>query len=79
MGSHRHTRIDENKLCDIKNCDKKAERSLPLEKVRAALTEGIKDGVQRRAILCRDHYREYRKKTKTERITDRLGWGMPGE
>jgi hypothetical protein len=73
LGSHRHTRPVEAK-CDIKNCTKEAERSFPKDKVQNVLTQGLKDDVGRRAFLCKEHYKEFKKKTKTERITDRLAW-----
>ena len=73
LGSHRHTRPVEGK-CDIKGCTNASERSFPKDKVQNVLTQGLKDDVGRRALLCKEHYKEFRKKTKTERLTDRLAW-----
>jgi len=39
-------------------------RSLSAEKVRAA---GLKVGSERRAYLCKEHYKEYKKKTKKDK------------
>lgn len=61
-------------VCAVSGCGKEAARSLPTKKVTQVL-----DGVSlttnaRRSHLCRDHYRQFRKKTKQERQLERLGW-----
>ena len=73
MPHHRQKKI-EGAICEVKGCEKEAERSMPKDKVQEIMTQGLKDDVGRRAHLCKDHYREYRKKTKTDRLTDRLAW-----
>ena len=73
MGHHRHRNM-ESSLCEIKGCEKDAERSLPKDKVQQAMEQGIKDNVGRRVHMCKEHYKEFRKKTKTDRLTDRLNW-----
>ena len=51
--------------CSVSGCGKEAARSLSAEKVRmAGLSIGSSD---RRAYLCENHYKEYKKKTKKER------------
>ncbi|UCC33838.1 MAG: hypothetical protein JSW53_02210 [Candidatus Bathyarchaeota archaeon] len=57
-------RIAKGVKCSVSGCDKEAARSLPNPRVSAA---GLKVGTGRRAFLCKDHYKEYKKKTKTER------------
>jgi len=71
---HHHPRKAEDAKCDIKGCDNEAERSMPKDKVQSVMAQGLKDDVGRRAHMCKEHYREYRKKTKTDRLTDRLAW-----
>jgi len=52
--------------CSISGCSKDALRSLPVDKVNAS---GLKVASSscRRAYLCKDHYKEYKKSTKKER------------
>ena len=66
------------KLCDVRKCKEKRNRSLPLKKVTEALPslKWRKDlGTPRRVLLCRVHYREFRKTTKEARKLDMLGRG----
>jgi len=45
------------------------------KKYQAALPGATFNGpVGRRAGVCRNHYKEFRKATKEERELDRLGW-----
>jgi len=60
--------------CAVSGCGKDAARSLPTKKVKEVLPDLSLTGDARRSHLCRDHYREFRKKTKQERELDRLGW-----
>jgi len=55
-------RVDKGVKCSV--CGKEAARSLSGDKVRAA---GLKVGSERRAYLCKEHYKEYKKKTKRDK------------
>ena len=44
-------------------------RSLSGEKVRMA---GLKVGSEKRAYLCKDHYKEYKKKTKKDKQLEKM-------
>jgi len=57
-------RVSKGVKCSVAGCGKEAIRSLSSEKVNAA---GLKVGETRRAYLCKDHYKEYKKATKKER------------
>jgi thymidine kinase len=62
-------RIDKGVKCDVSGCVNKAIRSLPTDKVkRAGLAVG---GNERRVYLCREHYKEFKKKTKKEKTIDK--------
>jgi len=54
--------------CSIVGCGRDAVRSLPTEKVVAV---GLKISETRHAYLCRDHYKEYKKVTRKDRMLDR--------
>ena len=57
-------RVSKGVKCSVTGCDKDAVRSLSSEKVSSA---GLKVGDARRAYLCKDHYKEYKRETKKER------------
>ncbi len=61
-------------LCDVKNCNKPVKRSLSRKKVSKALPELKFKNESKKAHLCKEHYKEYKKKTKKERTLERLGW-----
>ncbi len=58
--------------CAVPGCGAEAVRSLALAEARKAFADIPEKG--RRAPLCRDHYREWKKATKESRQLDRLGW-----
>ncbi len=65
-------RIDKGEKCNISGCGKEAERSISAEKVRAA---GLKVGDEKHAYLCKEHYKEYKKKSKKDKQIDRWRFG----
>jgi hypothetical protein len=58
------------KTCDVVGCDKPAERAVSPKKVKQAGLD-IED-VRGKAHLCKKHYKEYKKASKTDRKLDRL-------
>jgi hypothetical protein len=58
--------------CIVPNCGAPSVRHLSLTEARKAFDRLPDRG--RRAPLCRDHYREWKKKTKETRTLDRLAW-----
>jgi len=57
-------RVSKGVKCSVVGCGKEAVRSLANKKVSSA---GLKVDTARRAYLCKDHYKEYKRKTRTER------------
>ena len=57
-------RVDKGVKCSVSGCGKDAVRSLSSQKVKAA---GLKIGNERRAYLCKEHYKEFKKKTKKDK------------
>jgi hypothetical protein len=57
-------RIEKGVKCNISGCGGMAVRSLSAEKVKAA---GMKVADQKHAYLCKEHYKEYKKKTKKDK------------
>jgi hypothetical protein len=58
--------------CIVPGCGAPSLRHLALTEARKAFPQLPDKG--RRAPLCRDHYREWKKSTKAARKLDRLGW-----
>ena len=58
--------------CLVPGCGAESIRRLTLTEARKAFPQLPEKG--RRAPLCRDHYREWKKSTKAARKLDRLGW-----
>ena len=63
---------DEEEPCLVPGCGAVAVRRLSLTEARRAFPNLPDRG--RRAPLCRDHYREWKKATKKARQLERAGW-----
>jgi len=63
---------DEEEACLVPGCGATAVRRLSLTEARKAFSNLPDKG--RRAPLCRDHYREWKKSTKKARQLERAGW-----
>ncbi|MGD0719260.1 MAG: hypothetical protein ABSA15_06770 [Thermoplasmata archaeon] len=59
-------------VCLVPGCGGAAERNLALTEARKAFPQLPEKG--RRAPLCRDHYKEWKKATKEARKLARLDW-----
>jgi hypothetical protein len=58
--------------CIVPGCGAPSVRHLARAEARKVFSTLPEKG--RRAPLCRDHYREWKKSTKEARKLDRLGW-----
>ena len=63
---------DEEEPCLVPGCGAPSTRRLSLTEARKAFADLPDKG--RRAPLCRDHYREWKKATKKARALERAGW-----
>lgn len=61
-------RVAKGVKCSVVGCDKEAVRSLSTEKVSSA---GLRVGEARRAYLCKEHYKEFKKETKKEKMLEK--------
>jgi hypothetical protein len=61
-------RVSKGEKCSVLGCPKEAVRSVSRDTVNAA---GLKVEELRRAYLCKDHYKEFKKKTKREKMVER--------
>jgi hypothetical protein len=61
-----------DRICEVKGCSNKAERSVSVKKMgKAGLEIESKIG---NAHICKEHYKDYKKATKEDRKLERLGW-----
>ncbi len=67
-------RIDKGVKCNVSGCGGEAVRSLPAEKVKSA---GLKIGSnEKRAYLCKEHYKEFKKKTKKDKMLEKWRYSV---
>ena len=66
-------RIEKGVKCTVSGCSREAVRSISADKVKAAgLSINTKEN---RAFICREHYKEYKKKSKKDKTLDQWRWG----
>lgn len=64
--------VNKGATCSIAGCDKNGVRSLNTAKVEGA---GLRsESGNRRSVLCKIHYKEYKKETKKDRDLERARW-----
>ena len=61
-------RVAKGVKCSVVGCDKEAVRSISRGEVSAA---GLKVGETRRSYLCKDHYKEFKKETKKDKMLEK--------
>jgi hypothetical protein len=66
-------RIDKGVKCVVVGCGRDAERSISMDKAKAA---GLRvASSEKRAYLCKEHYKEYKKKTKKDKTLEKWRYG----
>ncbi len=68
-------RIAKGVKCNVMGCGNEAIRSISAEKVMAT---GLKIDETRRAYLCKEHYREFKRQTKQERTLEKWRYSTVG-
>ena len=69
MALAKHDNTEE--VCDVLGCDKAAERSFKIKQVSRSSLK-LKNPDVRQVHLCKEHDKEYKKETKTDREIDQL-------
>jgi hypothetical protein len=67
-------RVDKGVKCSVSSCGKEAIRSLSLEKVKPSGLSVNAEG--RRVYLCKEHYKEYKKRTKKDKQLEKWRHGL---
>ena len=63
---------DNVKTCDVEGCSQESHRTVSAKKVSET---GLKVGATKGKVhLCREHNKEYKKKSKEARKLERLAW-----
>jgi len=66
-------RIEKGVKCSVSGCGREAARSISASKVKAAgLSVSSKE---KRAFICKEHYKEFKKKTKKDKTLEKWRWG----
>ena len=58
-------------ICDVAGCSNPAERSFNIKQV-AKSNLSLKSSDLRQVHLCKEHYKEFKKQTKTSRELDQV-------
>ncbi len=66
-------RIDKGEKCSVSGCKKEAARSITAEKCKSAGLDV--NTLEKRAYICKDHYKEFKKKTKKDKTLDKWRYG----
>ena len=61
--------IGKGAKCNVSGCDNDGIRSLNTKRIEEAGLRVSTDG--KKAALCKDHYKEWKKETKSDRSLDR--------
>ncbi|MEM4473626.1 MAG: hypothetical protein QXY75_01415, partial [Candidatus Bathyarchaeia archaeon] len=67
-------KISKGERCSVIGCGNTAVRSLSADRVKSA---GLKIEADKRAYLCEGHYKEYKKKTKLDRMIEKWRYMSP--
>ena len=66
-------KIDKGQKCSVSGCSRDAERSISGDKARGA---GLNVGsAEKRVYLCKEHYKELKKKTKKDKTLEKWRYG----
>ena len=69
----KHKAKEPEKHCDVEGCSEPVKKSLSRKKVEKE-TDLKFSTAAKHAHLCKEHYKTFKKATKTERKLDRLAW-----
>ena len=67
-------RVDKGINCSVDSCGNQAERSM--SGIKAGMAPDLGLGGSKRVYLCKDHYKEFKKKTKKDKQLER--WRYQG-
>ncbi len=66
-------RIDKGQKCTVVGCSRDADRSISVDKAKSAGLN-VSSG-EKRAYLCKEHYKEFKKKSKKDKTLEKWRYG----
>lgn len=66
-------KVEKGVNCSVSGCQDSADRSMSLTKAKMS-TDLDFDNTKKRVYLCRSHYKDWKKSTKSDRETERMRW-----
>jgi len=66
-------KVEKGVNCSVKGCEEAADRSMSLTKAKMSPDLDF-DNTKKRIYLCKNHYKDWKKATKSDRETERLRW-----
>jgi hypothetical protein len=66
-------KVEKGVSCSVKGCEESADRSMSLVKARMSQDLDF-DNSKKRVFLCRTHYKDWKKSSKSDRETERMRW-----
>jgi len=74
MAERHAVRHASEELCSVISCGERSVRSVPARDAIGKAKMSIKPDNGGRAHLCKKHYKDFKKTTRSERELDRLTW-----
>jgi hypothetical protein len=66
-------KVEKGIICSVLKCDESAERSMSLTKAKMSQDLDF-DNSKKRVYLCKNHYKDWKKSSKSDRETERTRW-----
>jgi hypothetical protein len=66
-------KVEKGITCSVQKCDESADRSMSLTKAKMSQDLDF-DNSKKRVYLCKSHYKEWKKSSKTDRESERMRW-----
>ncbi len=60
--------------CSVSDCTAESKRAISSKNVKVALPSLKFDPTGKRVYLCKEHYKQFKKATKTKRTLETLTW-----
>jgi hypothetical protein len=66
-------KVEKGVNCSVSGCEDSADRSMSLTKAKMSPDLDL-NNTKKRVYLCRNHYKDWKKSTKSDRETERMRW-----
>ncbi len=66
-------KVEKGITCSVLKCDEMADRSMSLMKAKMSQDLDFETS-KKRVYLCKSHYKDWKKSSKSDRETERMRW-----